>query len=142
MKQCDRLAYLAGLIDGEGCATIVRVEHPSKKYPPRIEHKARLLVVNTDKKMIEWCVKHFGGFLHQRRFRQTNWKDCYSWHRGIAKKDRAWLVSLIPYLITKKDRVKLLVDYIDLIGHPRFKTAPEVIEKREAIRQEIKRLNA
>lgn len=142
MKQCDKQAYLAGLIDGEGSVAIVRIEHPTKrKKTQRVEHKARLSIINTDKKMIDWCVENFGGFLHKRKIANPRWKPCYSWNRSINKNDREWLISLSKYLITKKDRVQMLIDFIDLIGTPRFETPPEIIEQRENLRKEVLRLN-
>lgn len=137
MKETD-LAYFAGLLDGEGCIVIVAVKH---SYG--IEYKARILVVNTDRKMIEWCVEKFNGFLHQRRFRNKKWKDCFSWHRGIAKKDEEWLRSLLPYMITKKERVQLLIDYLQTVSEKRTKRnlPPEVFAERKRIKEKITELN-
>lgn len=64
-------AYLAGILDGEGCFTIGRCR---TSYVPRI------IVVNTNKELITWLQRNFGGDYSRSSVKgRPTWKPRYSW---------------------------------------------------------------
>ena len=133
--QRHNIGYLAGLIDGEGC---ISAYYDKNNASPRI----RVSVVNTDKKMIDWIKKYYGGYTHHRRFRQDNWKDCYAWIINPSRKDKSLIESLIPLLITKKRQMKLVLEYIVSLNNHGEKTSKKVKRRRVEIYQRLKVLNS
>ena len=127
--QQHKLYYLAGLIDGEGC---ISAYHEKSGYV-----RIRIAVVNTDRKMIQWIDDNFGGkgrYMHQRRFRQVKWKDCYQWIWNVSRKDKEIIESLIPILITKRKEMEIALEYVLSLGNLGIKgkkATPKTIAKRE-----------
>lgn len=91
-KETDR-AYLAGLIDGEGCITKVRVNQNFRAW--------RVAIFNTDKAVMDWLCA-MGGNIHWRRPGAAGWKSCAQWHVSNARDMIALLTAVAPYLIIKK----------------------------------------
>jgi len=96
------LAYLAGILDGEGCFNIYR---GGKR--PRIDYTGRLYVVSTDRVLIDWLQEHFGGFTYTREVR-IEWKTKYEW---ILERSKSVEVcrAILPYLVIKKPQAELLI---------------------------------
>src|SRR5882672_3456483 len=67
------LAYLAGLLDGEGCLTMTR-PHPGRQAPRMV-----LQIGNTKPQMISWLVEHFGGTTWSRHTGRKTDALMYSW---------------------------------------------------------------
>jgi hypothetical protein len=93
------LQYLAGIIDGEG--HICRSK--SKNGAGRSYTRARIIVTNTSKPLMEAITKKFGGFHYMRKPR-PNHLDCYVWALE-GKKAEALGRRLKPYLIVKSQQV-------------------------------------
>ena len=75
-------AYIAGLIDGEGCVSICRRKHRQRKsnnwyYEPQV------VVANTDKRMMDFLVGLYGGWIATIKGKQVrvriNCKQGYHW---------------------------------------------------------------
>jgi len=95
-----KLAYLAGLIDGEGSVCLREFE---KRFIPEVK------IVNTDLKMIKWIFENFGGTVNYKdRSRPSHWKRAYRWSIGSIEGCHAVLKATLPFLITKKDKAKVL----------------------------------
>lgn len=108
MPTTNDLAYLAGIIDGEGCISI------SKRFnKDRTAYKnfvIKLIITNTDLKLIEWLVKNF-GFSSIRRMvskKYPNSKVCYN-----CNIQSNYVIDLLkqvyPYLIIKKAKAELII---------------------------------
>ena len=108
--------YLAGLFDGEGCVTYKkylgskRDSRPNRYYCWRIQ----LEIVMTDKNAIQWCCDHFGGNLCLKP-RKNGYKMQYRWRRGFRD---AYKIAkdLLPYAITKKDKLKDIIKHYELLA--------------------------
>jgi hypothetical protein len=84
----NKIAYLSGLIDGEGCLRFYKCG------------SIRLTIGMTDKKTIYWIYDTFGGQIYKNKIKSG--KIFYQWsmHQG---KDLYYLLLLcIPFLITKQ----------------------------------------
>lgn len=67
MKWTDtQIAYLAGIIDGEGCFCIQR--------PGGKTHTLRLFVMNTFKPLIDYLYKTYGGYQYSRKKKNPHGK--------------------------------------------------------------------
>ena len=98
-------AWLAGMIDGEGCLTINEqlTTNPARSSA----HWANLAVVNTDKAALDEMQTREGGSLYRKRQSSLRHKECWAWNlcsqqlvdllRRIrahlrVKREQAWLV--------------------------------------------------
>jgi hypothetical protein len=107
------LAYLAGIIDGEGCFFITKV--PKKEGDGYVsEHYRGLLKIdNTDYKLIEWLNKVFSGS-NSAATRTTSSRqferEVFSW---IATGDRLLDLSelVMPYLVVKKEHCENMIKF-------------------------------
>ncbi len=108
----ENMAYLAGLLDGEGCVTYKqywdrkRKDRPHKYFCWRIQME----IVMTHKPTIQWCADTFGGKVYLKPRKEH--KMQYRWRRSfrdaleIAK-------AIIPYSVTKKDKLQQVIDHYE-----------------------------
>jgi len=133
-------AYFAGIFDGEGTVSITKQWHRQRnkdwrEKEPRFywQYGLKLSLSNTDVQPLKWLVKYFGGacrLLHGASDKHT---AAYTWEpQGVGTMKKI-LLGLLPYLIIKRDRVKLALLYIDL-GYGEQ-------EKREELFQKMRILN-
>lgn len=93
-----RLAYIAGIIDGEGT-----VGHFGNG---RGTNKRFLVEVNmTCKPIIDLLQETFGGSVVMRPRQQPHWQDQWRW-RVVSAEARAVYRQLEPFLILKKNRLE------------------------------------
>lgn len=96
-----KIAYLAGLVDGEGCISIVRQN--------RVDNLCNMLVVGmSDKEGPEMFKEVFGGSVLSRR-RRHNYKVMYTWRVYSRQAARA-LEILYPYLVIKKKQADICLE--------------------------------
>lgn len=108
-REATKLAYLAGLIDGEGYLKI-------EKWGV-----ARLIIGMTDKNTIRWCYNNFGGTFDNRQILKSG-KIFYVWRLNEAFQNLKLLILVYPYLICKKKKVLNVLQYLQkrLIKHKSF----------------------
>ena len=97
------LAYLAGLIDGEGCICISR---SSKTL------RANVSIFNTSPYLIKWLESKFPDEIAYKKQSQImKHKDSYrfSWNRIISIK--FLLERIYPFLIIKKPHAGVMLDF-------------------------------
>ena len=103
------LAYMAGIIDGEGSIYIGNFSsNPltgSKYYQTNIE------VTNSDKPLMDWIVATFGGRINTYTLKQLPKNSRRIHYRWIATGERVThLVEvLLPYLIVKKPQAEIMI---------------------------------
>ena len=106
----ENLAYLAGLVDGEGSITYKQYWDRKRKDRPRKYFcwRIQIEVVMTHEQTIRWCANNFGGKVYLKP-RKTH-KMQYRWRRSfrdaleIAK-------AIIPYSVTKKEKLQQVIDH-------------------------------
>ena len=116
-----QLAYIAGIVDGEGCIDTF-------KSGDRVSYQPRITVVNTNKEVLQFIITMFGGTLAIRP-KAVGHKQVYSWMRGGLPASEI-LEKLLPYFIIKKRHALLA---IQLTSCP--------TSKEYEIKEEISRLN-
>ncbi len=86
------LAYIAGIIDGEGCIGFTRCR--TNVYP-------RVIVTNTNLELLEELKKQFGGDISSNSKGKTGWKKGYNWDirwsKAIDLLDRVYEYLFIKY---------------------------------------------
>lgn len=146
-------AYLAGLIDGEGCIYVDRWKDKSNKTG-NYTYVLRLKISMSCKKTIQWVFdtvsKEFECNFHMEErmdYRYTNRKVMYAFK--FSKNLIKLLRYVYPYMVTKKDRVEWAFEWEktlfinNRIGrNGTFQKIPmELLDKKEEIYKKFKVLN-
>jgi hypothetical protein len=139
MIQNTDWAYLAGIIDGEGCVGI-EVLHADGKSRLRDYYSSRLCIINTNLEMLQWVQRNFGGTIQTKLTKATN-KLCYRWHifgRNLV----ATLQGVLPYLIIKRKQAETVLEYRSkIVPENNARVSPEEDERRRLLYLECRRLN-
>jgi hypothetical protein len=113
------IAYLAGIIDGEGTITCCRaIQSYYKNSPNKKIYGYRLLckVSNTDLELLYWIKERFGGRISKWSNNYTEKATLRGWKKGYSidwwTKDATEIVKLVyPYLIIKKRQATLALKF-------------------------------
>ena len=102
-------AYLAGLLDGEGCIMISKTKRKGNK---NYEFWLRVFVSNSHLQGLQEVQKCFGGLINEvkpdsKRFSQNRcWRV---WWNG--KSGETLLQLLLPYLVIKKEQAIVALEF-------------------------------
>lgn len=124
-------AYLAGLLDGDGCFGIYNMG-------PRIG------ISNTHRETLDWVLKTLGiGRISEMKsntqFRRTT--QCFQWDCG-AVGVRTILPRIAPYLKVKKEAPSILEEYVNGINPDNISKVPlEESTRRKLLRERLHELN-
>lgn len=139
--------YLAGILDADGSICISKATAESLKlgrcHNPR--YVLYLNIVNTSKELMDWLIQNFGGTNYKRRKRLSdNHRVTYDWR--LSNNQCIEVLKLIePFLIIKKDRAKLGIEFVEgMPERPRgqgAKTQANEVLRREALWNKMKELN-
>lgn len=138
-----QIAYLAGIIDGEGCLYIGRVKQG--KYGSGWQWHVLLKVTSCDEALILWLEQTFGGS-KDSRYRWTSKKKftrpVYNWQATGEMLD--YVLSVIePYLIIKKPQCDVIKRYRKTCKNIGSQRLPDHInEQRFELLKELKNLNS
>ena len=101
-----QLAYLAGLVDGEGTVTFI-------KSPRGIGGKAPILMVtNSDIGVMKWLIENFNGRIQTSQPKGPRMRKAkHVWHACGYLSVRDALIELIPYLIIKHQKAMEVLEY-------------------------------
>jgi hypothetical protein len=138
-----QIAYLAGIVDGEGCFYIGHVKQG--KYGNGLQWHSMLKVTSCDEELIIWLENTFGG-AKDSRYRWTSkqkfTRPVYNWQATGEMLDYI-LPKIKPYLIIKSKQCDVMIKYrltSKNIGSKRL--SQEVTEKRLELMSEIRNLNS
>jgi hypothetical protein len=106
----ELLGYLAGLVDGEGCISLVRIK---VKATGRWNYKPVIRIVNTHPFICDLASEVGLGYIHHAKQHDSRWKRQFIWSLN-PNAIRQLLPSLVPYLRAKKRQALLLLDYLNL----------------------------
>src|SRR5574338_1062599 len=142
------LAYLAGIIDGEGCFHACKLKNKPGDGYKNGHYRCVLKVSNTDKRLFDWLQETFRGTC-SAAIKQTRDKlfkrDCYEWvvtgHRLLDI-----CQQVLPYLIIKKRHCELIIKFRQTFPQQLGRGNREITAEETIIREgciaEIKKLNA
>jgi hypothetical protein len=123
-------AYIAGVVDGEGCVSLVRSAGGRLPYPS-------LSVSNTHYGLMLYLTSHFGSTRPiLRAAPRTNHKDCY---QLAIERGRAVVVlrRIRPWLVVKAAQADLVFAYAEWFGSLKRHSAgrhgslPWTVEERQ-----------
>lgn len=135
-------AYMAGILDGEGCIYVNRRKISGRRQTPGYGVKVAVAITNAD--IVEWFrnnvyLTSVCGF-QPKGNRKYKW--LCTWNNSAAE---ALLLALQPYLVIKVEQARLGLSLLKhlrthkrTLGKP---VEPEVIGWRESVKQQIATLN-
>ena len=102
----EELAYLAGIIDGEGS---IRIERSTRNY-----YRLRISVANTSIALMKWLQKKCGNTFIKERKRKGNRRQQYQWDSNRLFDVVTLLTDLLPYLIIKHDHSLVALEFAEI----------------------------
>jgi len=100
-------AYIAGIVDGEGCIGYYNA-NPDKEGTPYCHPSIN--VTNTNKEVIEWLHKITGiGRASEIRFNDGKRRTAYQWQLAKKQQVRQFLEVIRPYLRIKAAQADVLL---------------------------------
>lgn len=132
-------AYIAGIIDGEGCIGYYnRGSHKGVPY-----HSASVHISMTDPRPIKWLKDKVGYGTVSFVTKSGNRRNVYSWQLSNQSELKEFLKTIRPFLLLKGDQVDLLFDLWnveDTLPKGHGSVTPEVVQYRTDIAAKIKTL--
>ena len=101
------LAYLAGIIDGEGSVMIKRHRVDSKRG---FRFELAVSVTNTALWLLELLKLNFGGRIDRQKQKKPIHKPCWIW-RIDGPSAESCLKALLPFLQLKKAQAELALEF-------------------------------
>jgi hypothetical protein len=104
------LAYLAGIVDGEGC---IHIGHYFNKSQNQKVFHSLLQITSTDKCLIEWLTNIFGGNSSVYTDAQTPKNSTLKPYVWKASGERLTHLCelLIPFAIIKKEQLEIMLEF-------------------------------
>lgn len=138
-----QIAYLAGIVDGEGCFYLGHVKQG--KYGNGFQFHSMLKITSCDESLILWLEKVFGG-QKDSRYRWTSkqafTRPVYNWQATGEMLDYLCPL-LLPYLIIKEPQCRVMMRYRLTSKNIGSKRLPEdIVAKRLELITEMRNLNS
>lgn len=114
MTKIEKVAYAAGLIDGEGCFTFSR--SPKRKdgttYPQPL-----LIVQMTDPETVYWLQELFSGAAYKTAARPRA-EIVFAWKLVNREQLGVVTLTLLPYLRIKRLPAMIILDFLKRFPQP------------------------
>lgn len=143
MKQTKeiKLAYAAGLFDGEGCVRIYKIA-PRNRRSTR--YGILTMLTQKDGRPLDWLVGNFGGMIYLKNKHSENW--IYEWRIENAAAYE-FCKSILPFTKVKTEQLRLAIRFQERLKYARKKTVDDQrrftslseheLEEREMMYQEM-----
>ena len=142
MSQSEKIAYFAGIVDGEG-SIMLWMDTRSKRI--NRSYNLRLNVSSTDKCLTDWIHSNFGGKVYElnspSRKANPQWKKQHLWE--ASRPDLLNILqSIHPYLVIKKTHCEIAIEFRKTFSKKERYLSDETIKKRHSIFEKMKHLNS
>jgi hypothetical protein len=117
-------AYVAGLMDSDGCFGIYRSvteERPTSNFQPRI------VIASVNLQLVKWLVANFGGFY--TTCRPDKGRTWYQWNRNGSTGAIKFLSDILPYLRVKKREAQTLKEFYELGSAQNLEKRQELMDR-------------
>lgn len=136
MLTVEKLAYIAGIVDGEGYVGLVKQTYGRGRRG--YGYNLTVTVGMTNETLPTWLHAEFGGVLSHRTHGGNN-KDSWDWRlRGPGAK--SFLELILPYLVIKKGQAEIGISFQnirDSSNHSKLKR-----EVDELLYNSVRKLNS
>ena len=136
-----QIAYIAGIIDGEGSISLYR--QPSKTCTRGFRHRVSVVVTNTDYRLMTRLKTWFGGHVGKEQRLLNYRKQCYRWQLNAVNEQCTFLKTIEPFLLLKKKHAQLCLDFLENggMGYRGTGITDEEFARRDKLSQAIYYLN-
>ena len=142
-------AYMAGILDGEGCLSIGNFSGNRKNGDRHFQ--TNIAVSSTDKVLIDWIVETFGGYqgtYTPKQMARNGRKQVYRWQCSSDRLLHICEITL-PYLKIKKRQAEILIEMRKTFTNSHNikgkrcaqNLTPEILALRQSYFDEIKALH-
>ncbi len=129
-KQAVLLAFVAGIIDGEGCISIHRNKGRGQFY-------VRISVGMAHENTIKLLQETFGGKIgRNERSKYPNAQQIYRWQLSAQAEVRNFLNLVSPYIRVKTRQLHLAIAWLDDVKKRDCRKKPEKLTDTEIQRRE------
>jgi hypothetical protein len=129
----ENAAYIAGIIDGEGCLSIYNTTVRSKGHLRSAKSGrsfcTRLQIVNTNSEIISWVHERIGGNVFCNRKRLPHERPIYC--LTLNSNGLRWLLpQILKYAVGKRNEIEIVVKALGIIqtGKPQQYSAVASLE--------------
>lgn len=158
-KRCDyikkefsisQIAYMAGIMDGEGTFYIGNYSGNRKNGDKHFQ--TIIAVASTDKCLIDWLEQTFGGSTRQytpKQMSKNGRKQVYRWQ---ATSNRLLHIceEILPYLVIKRRQCEIMIeirntfnDLHNIKGRQHVQNLPKgILEFRQSLMDELRSLHS
>jgi hypothetical protein len=103
-------AYLAGLVDGEGCICISKnhpIDRRGKVPRMHIQYNLELTITNTNLRIIRWLSKYADGRRVSKGRKLARRKIAYNWRATSREHLKQLLENITPFLQAKRKQAAI-----------------------------------
>ena len=142
------IAYMAGIVDGEGALTSGTYAKAKNGNP---WYTTYLIISSTDEILIDWLVTHFGSKKAKYTRNQTSVNSLKAVYKWQCTGERLLHICelIYPYLVIKKRQAEIIMEMVKSgkqkfysIGHRGPQVKPEVHALRAKLCLELKSLHS
>ena len=101
-------AYLAGMIDGEGCIQVIR--GTSRHHRTGAEHRLNVSLSGTAPTFPRWLQARWQGNVHRKPRKTASGRSVWMWSVGSIQA-RDFLSSVLPFLTLKREEAQLALEF-------------------------------
>ncbi len=132
-------AYIAGMLDADGCVGISRRKSKSDAY--EWDFAVRIVITNTNYDLIFWLkdVTGIGCAFKNKTAQKKNWNVVHRW-QVVSNQAIELLEEILPYMIIKRDRAEKCLN-MPHQGHLGKKRSIEDYKKQTDLYYELKKIN-
>ena len=144
-----QVAYLAGIIDGEGSIYIGNFS--SNPKTGTLHYQTNMEVTNTDKGLIDWLMSNFGGRMNLYTPKQTPKNSRKPVYRWIASGELLTHLChlLLPFVVIKKRQCEIMIKMRETFEKTKVKkgkyganqVSAEILELRKSFFNDMRSLH-
>jgi len=138
LKPTD-LAYIAGIIDGEGCITINVTKNDSFRSRS-IQHILKVIVRMVEEEAIIFLRNKFGGSISIQKPSKGRIRFVYQWTL-CGKYASSFLAKILPYLKVKANQAKVGINFQAGFPKQRHPLSQEEFTRRNFLYNQMRELN-
>jgi len=127
------MAYIAGIIDGEGTVTLMK-HHKNETPTPCVS------VANNNVQLLKWIKHRLGGNICSKKKYKQHHHDSYVWS---IRQDRAlrFLNEVKEYLIVKRPQAQLITAKYKSVTNRAGRYTPKMLKQKMQLVGKIRKLN-
>lgn len=112
-------ARLAAFIDGEGHIALNSNKMSNGKHYAYL----RVIVTNTDPRLIVWCQRLFGGGILRNDRSKAGQRNCFKW-TATCRHAETILKGCLEYFVLKRDQAELGLAFQETVRYHRWNPRP------------------